>query len=460
MGIANNRLSYEAQTMMSKRHMERAKQVMPGGMTANIKHFEPYPIAIKRAHGSRMFDVDGHEYIDYLMGYGALMLGHGHEEVKSAIQQQIEQDGTWLFGTPHEKEAAFAERLLRYFPSMESVRYTNSGTEANLLALRLAMAHTGKYKIAKFEGHYHGAIDSLLISVSPNEQDAGTAHEPNRVADSYGMDELAMQNTFVLPFNQYEHCEKILTEHADEIGALIVEPLEAGIIAPTNDFLQKLHTLTKKLNIVLIFDEVKTGFRTGMGGVQNLYNVEPDLTTMGKVVGGGFPFGVVGGKQEIMGRTSPLTGFDFFADQDQTDRKQLALFHSGTYNGHPLVLAAGLATLDVLEEEMSDLLIRTEQFKSELESIFKKHSLPMKAVGIGSLFSVLFTNKESLSNYRCFEHVDKKLRTEMDRALFQEGIYVKPGNRYSMSVAHDDEAIEKTIMAYEKVVPTLFPSND
>ncbi|MFB4158378.1 aspartate aminotransferase family protein [Geomicrobium sp. JSM 1781026] len=454
MGIANERLSYEAQTQKSKQHMERAKRVMPGGMTANIKHYAPYPITIQRANGCRLYDLDGHEYIDFLMGYGALMLGHGHPQVKKAIENQLLQDGTWLFGTPHNKEAAFAERLQHYFPSVERVRYTNSGTEANLLALRLAMAYTNKYKVAKFEGHYHGAIDSLLVSVSPTESEAGAHTSPLSVADSGGMNHERLVDTIVLPFNDPVSCEQILTEHKDELGAVIIEPIEGGIIEPHHEFIKKLREVTNRLGIVLIFDEVKTAFRSSMGGAQAVYGITPDITTMGKVIGGGFPFGVVGGKAEIMELSSPLSGFDFFADQ-HADRSSKALFHSGTYNGHPMILAAGLATLDVLDEQYNSLLKRTETFKQALCQLFASYNIPAQTVGRGAMFSVLFTDVEDIANYRSLKHLNTAFRNDLDRALFSEGVYVKPGNRYSMSVVHDDDALQQALEAYERVLPTI-----
>ncbi|SDI55552.1 aspartate aminotransferase family protein [Natribacillus halophilus] len=446
---------YTERTTESLAHMERAREVMPGGMTANIKHFTPYPLAIQRAEGCRFYDMDGNEYIDYLMGYGSLILGHGHPHVREAMMRQIEEDGTWLFGTPHEREVTMARRIQKYFPSMEQIRYANSGTEANLLATRLAMARTGKYKIAKFEGHYHGAIDSLLVSVHPPQTDAGFHEGPHAVPDSGGMSSEVVDNAIILPFNDAKSCARILEQHKDELAAVIIEPMEGGVIAPKSHFLQKLRQITEKLGILLIFDEVKTAFRTAMEGVQGIYNVTPDLTTIGKVVGGGFPFGVVGGKAEIMERSSPLRGSDIFAGESSPEQQpcEKALFHSGTYNGHPLILAAGLATLDILESEFESLVMRTDRFREELSRIFKKHGIPMKTVGSGAMFSVLLTERNEINHYRDMQACDHDSRKKLDKSLFEAGVYTKPGNRYSLSVAHDDQALMQTLQAYDRVVP-------
>ncbi|QQK77009.1 aspartate aminotransferase family protein [Salicibibacter cibarius] len=445
---------YTERTVQSLAHMERARAVMPGGMTANIKHYAPYPITINRANGSKFYDVDGNEYIDYLMGYGALILGHAHPHVRDAIARQIEEDGTWLFGTPHDREVTMATRIQKYFPSMEKIRYANSGTEANLLAMRLAMGYTKKYKIAKFEGHYHGAIDSLLLSIHPPKSDAGDQEDPQAVPDSGGMAPDAADDTIILPFNDIKSCARILEQHKDELAAVIIEPMEGGVIAPKSQFLNQLRKLTKKLGVLLIFDEVKTAFRSSMDGVQGLYDVTPDLTTIGKVVGGGFPFGVVGGKSTIMEQSSPLHGTDIFAGEGSRT-SQKALFHSGTYNGHPLILAAGIATLDVLEQEYDALALRTDRFREELTRLFQKHGIPMKTVGSGAMFSVLLTESQEINHYRDLQMCDHDARKKLDKALFEAGVYTKPGNRYSLSVVHDDEVLAKTLEAYDRVIPEV-----
>lgn len=450
-------LTMASKTKKSFEFMEKAKKVLPGGVTANIKYFSPYPIVMKEASGPYLTDLDGNTYIDYLLSYGALILGHGHPYVTNAVKEQIEKDGTNLFGTPHELEIKMGKKIQEHFPSMELLRYTNSGTEATLLSLRIAAAYTGKKKIAKFEGHYHGGYNQVLLSVSPPLKEAGDETRPNPVEDSKGIDDYYKENTIILPFNNIEGCEQILRKYKDEIGAVILEPVQAGFIPAEKDFMKQLRTLTKELDILLIFDEVKTGYRLGLGGAQTYYNVTPDLTALGKVVGGGYPIGIVGGKKEIMMITAPTAASDVFdSSQSKKSSAKEVLFHSGTYNGHPTILAAGLATIEVLEKEMPHVLFVSNELKKGLEKVFKSYNIPMKAVGIGSIFSVVLTTKEKILNYRDLQETDLVMRKDLDFLLLNEGIYTKPLNRYSISTAHTMKEVHATIAAYDRVLDKLF----
>lgn len=443
---------YYARTVKSFHMMEEAKKVLPNGVTANIKSFDPYPIVMNHGSGAYLTDVDGNEYVDYLLAYGALMVGHGHPKIKEAIIQQMERDGTNLFGTPHELEVTLGKRIQQYYPSMELLRYTNSGTEATLLAIRLAAAYTGKNAIAKFEGHYHGGYDQVLFSINPDKQEMGPEHAPRAVPESKGIDPYYQKNTFILPFNDLESTEEILRKHQDQIAAVILEPVQGGFIPATNTFMQGLRKITKELGIVLIFDEVKTGFRIGIGGAQGYYNVKPDLTTLGKVIGGGFPFGIVGGKREIMMESAPRASADVFdISQSKKSKASEVLFHSGTYNGHPTVLAVAHTVLDILEEDGNHTLEYAEELKSSLEQLFFKKGIPMKATGLGTIFNVVIYENE-VRNYRELQNSDLAVRKTLDYNLLQEGIYTKPLNRYSISVFHREKELEKTLDAYEKVL--------
>lgn len=440
-------------TSRSKQFMDEAEHVMPGGVTANIKHFAPYPIVLAKANGAYVTDIDGNQYIDYLLSYGALMLGHGHPSIKKAIIRQLEEDGTCLFGTPHQLEVEMGKTIQALYPSMERLRYTNSGTEATLLAIRLAAAYTGKRKIAKFEGHYHGGYDEVLVSVNPSLAQAGPEQRPHPVLESKGMSTSHLETTVVLPFNDLVGCEAILREKQDEISAVIIEPMQAGFIPGDHFFMEGIRKLTEELGILLIFDEVKTGFRVGLGGAQEIYQVQPDLTTLGKVIGGGFPVGVVGGKKEVMMVSAPRGMADVFDNsQSKGSSAQEVLFHSGTYNGHPTILAAGLATINVLKNEINHVMNITEELKSRLEWLFAKHQIPMKAIGIGSIFSVVLTEKEKIRNYRDVQTTNLRLRKDIDLHLLGEGIYTKPLNRYSLSTAHTEKEVKKTVEAYERVL--------
>lgn len=448
--LENETSEFINKTKKSRIYFERARKVIPGGVAANIKYFPPYPITMEKGHGSKLYDLDGNEYIDYLLCNGALIFGHGYPEIISAVEAQMETTGTTIFGTPHCLEARMAEKIIEFFPSMESVRFTNSGTEATLLATRLAFAYTGKPKIAKFEGHYHGGFDRVLISVNPDISEAGQESSPNAIPDSKGIPDYYVKNTVILPFNDYEATEKILRERSDEIGALIMEPVLGGFIPADKLFMEKLRVLTNQLNIVLIMDEVKTGFRMLSGSVQGEFNIKPDITTLGKVLGGGFPIGAVGGKKEIMNMLSPTNGADILAGESKSKNKTDILFHSGTYNGHPVVLKAGLATITELEKKdvMKNLIDHTMLLRKKLEAVYRKHGIPMQTIGMGSIFNVILT-EHPVHNYRDMAYANMNLRKQIDYKLLELGIYVKPLTRYSMSCVHDIDDINKTVEAHE-----------
>ncbi|MFL8936094.1 aspartate aminotransferase family protein [Rossellomorea oryzaecorticis] len=435
---------------------EKAKKVIPGGVTANIKYMAPHPIMMEKGHGSRLIDVDANEYIDYLLCYGALILGHGHPRVYEAAMNQMKEAGTTIFGTPHRLETVLAEKLISLFPGIEMVRYTNSGLEATLLAIRTAAAYTGKPKIAKFEGHYHGGYDQVLLSVNPEIDMAGDETEPDVVPESPGIPDYYRKNTVILPFNDIDATETILRNRAHEISAIIMEPVQGGFIPADEIFMTKLREITEELGILLIFDEVKTGFRLTVGGAQNLYHIKPDLTALGKVLGGGFPVGAVGGKKEVMEISAPDGGRDILTAGAENGSKKDPLFHSGTYNGHPTVLASGLATIEVLEEEgtMEALLADTALLRSGLEDIYKCHDIPMQTVGKGSIFNIILA-EGSIRNYRDMAKANSTLRSKIDYELLKLGIYTKPLNRYSMSAVHSREDIERTLDAHDKAIKII-----
>src|SRR5699024_2577389 len=287
------------------------------------------------------------------------------------------------------------------YPSMEQTRFTNSGTESILLAIRLAIAYTNKSKIGKFEGHYHGGLNEMLVSVNPSKDVAGDDKTPNTVMESSGNRTEQQHETIVVPFNDLEASEKILREQQDELAAVILEPIQGGFIPAEQDFIEGLKKLTDELNIVLIFDEVKTGFRVSLGGAQQVFNVKPDITVLGKVLGGGFPVGAVGGKKEIMMQSATNAKGDVFAVGGDSDETKQIVFHSGTYNGHPLVLAAGIETLRMLEEGhlFNILLSHTMHLRTRLEELYASYHIDMQTIGMGSIFNIVFTN-EPIKNYR------------------------------------------------------------
>lgn len=437
----------------SEAMFDRASQVIPGGVTANIKYFPPYPIFMKQAQGSKLFDVDNRQYIDYTLCYGALITGHGHPRIIKATTNYMQSIGTTIFGTPHELEITMAEKLIDHYPGVELARFTNSGLEATLLAIRLAVAYTGKAKIAKFEGHYHGGFNQVLVSVNPDEQEAGHAKHPTAVSESKGIPDEEKDQTIVLPFNDLDATEAILRTHQHELAAVILEPVQGGFIPAEKSFIEGLRKLTTELNIILIFDEVKTGYRVGLGGAQREYNVIPDITALGKVLGGGFPIGAVGGKRDIMMLSAANEKGDIFSVGGESKQRDEVVFHSGTYNGHPIVLSAGLETINMLEEEnvMEDLFKQTMLLRNSLEKLYDSYNIAMKTIGMGSIFNIVFSN-EPVKNYRDMWQTNTDFRQAIDTELLNLGVYLKPLNRYSMSTTHSEEDIHKTVDAHEQAI--------
>ena len=439
---------YATKNPSSKKAFDNACSDIPGGITANVKFFAPFPLFMKEGHGAWLTDLDDHKYVDYVLSYGPLILGHERKEVLDSIQDYFAKHGTMLYGTPHELEDIFAKKIKKHFPSIEMLRYTNSGTEATLLCIRTAFAYTGKYKLAKFEGHYHGGYNEVLVSVNPDVSKAGDPTHPTPLPESKGISDRMLDDTIVLPFNDLEACTEILTKHQDEVAAIIMEPLFGGTIPATKEFMTGIRALTKKLGILMIMDEVKTGFRITLGGAQQYYDVKPDLTALGKVIGAGFPVGIVGGRKDIMSMAAPQ-GSDIL-DNSNTRSAADILYHSGTYNGHPMILNAGLTTIGILEHEFDGLLKRTERLKNGIRDIYAAHGIHILTPGLGSMFNIAVTELSDIKTYRDLQKSDFALRKKLDYALFLEGIYNKPCNRYNMCTAHTDEVIDFTLEAYEK----------
>src|SRR5699024_2125959 len=443
--------SYHKQS--SIKLFQAAKKVIPGGVTANIKNFAPYPIFMKQAHGSKLIDEDNESYIDYSLCYGALITGHGHKRIINKAQEYLTHSGTMIFGTPHALEIELAKRIITLYNGIEQVRFTNSGTEAVILAMRLAVAHTNKNKIAKFEGHYHGGINNMLASINPSIDNAGDEERPNAVFESNGMPEDERELTIVRPLNNLNATETILRENDDDLTDVIIEPIQGAFIPAQTEFLHGLKKLTDELNIVLIFDEVKTGFRVALGGAQSIYNIKPDLTTLGKVLGGGLPVGAVGGRKDIMMLSAASQDGDVFSVGSKSEKTAGTVFHSGTYNGHPLVMAIGLESLDMLDEhtQMASLFSQTMHLRKSLEKMYASYNIKMQTIGMVSIFNIVFTD-QPIHSYRDMWKADIELRQEIDRELLSLGIYLKPLNRYSMSTVHSLADIKFTVKAHEQAL--------
>lgn len=426
--------SVRAKTAESERRYSRALASLAGGVSTGLRRSaRPYPLYFDRGKGSRIHDVDGNEYIDFAMGWGPLILGHAPEVVAEAIVAQTRCGLT--YGAQHELEYEVAERLKRIIPCADLVCFANSGTEIVQVALRLARAATGRQKFIKFEGHYHGWDDSVLVSYRPTaEQIALAAGE----AVGVGLGQLRPQNVVVAEWNSRESVERAFESHGKEISAIICEPLvcNCSCLPPENGFLQFLRNISTRHGALLIFDEVITGFRLALGGAQEFYGITPDLATYAKAIGAGTPLSALAGKQEYM---------DLIACGK--------VVHAGTLNGNPLSLAAAKAALDFLARDggsvYKDLHRRGERLRVTLESMLRTAGLPAVTNGAGPVFHIAFAERAARS-YRDTLRSETATYSDFALALLDEGVMVLPDGRWYLSTAHTDEDIESTIAAAQR----------
>ncbi|MEM0456890.1 MAG: aspartate aminotransferase family protein [Nitrososphaerota archaeon] len=428
---------YELRTQKSRALYNEAIKFLPGGVTYAIKYWEPYPIYVSKAKGSRIWDVDGNEYLDFWMGHAAIIMGHAYEPVIRAAREQLEL-GAHL-GFCHEWEVKLAEIVTKAVPSVKLFRATNSGTEANMYAIRLARAYTGKNKIAKFEGHWHGGYDALHKAVNP----------PLDKPASLGLTDGVMNDTIVLPFNDLEGVRQRVKR--EDLACIILEPVMGsnGMIPADREFLKGLRELCDELGILLIFDEVITGFRLARGGAQEYYGVLPDITTFGKILGGGiFPAGGFGGREDIMELL------------DQRKRKHYEMsFHGGTYAGNPLTARAGYTLLSELTkgEVYPKINALGERARKGLEDVFSRYKVAIHVTGVGSLFAIHFT-KEKPKDVRSAVGDTKLARDYFHFLLNNNILCMKPSKQvFAPSVAHSEEDIERLLSVTEEFlrqVPT------
>ena len=416
----------------SVRLFEEAKRVIPGGVNSPARAFGPVggnPLFIARGEGARLTDADGKSYIDYVCSWGPLVLGHAYPEVVAALQRVCEQ-GT-SFGAPTQVEVDLAKLVTEMVPCVEMVRMVNSGTEATMSAVRLARGHTGRSKVIKFEGCWHGHADSFLIQAGSSALTMGTPSSP-------GVTGGTAADTLTAPFNDLEAVQRIASENQGEIAAVIVEPIAGnmGVIPPAEGFLEGLRELTTALGIVLIFDEVITGFRVHPGGAQALYGVTPDLTTLGKIIGGGLPVGAFGGKREIMGDISPLGKM---------------VSQAGTLSGNPLAMTAGYETLVRLRRPGAyDILeVRAAALEAGFRENLKSLKLNLQINRVGSMMTLFFTD-EPVNCYRAATRCDQERFARYFRAMLERGIYLAPSQFEAIfvSLAHEDADIQETVKAH------------
>ncbi|MDP7090297.1 MAG: aspartate aminotransferase family protein, partial [Dehalococcoidia bacterium] len=386
---------------------EKATRFMPGGDTRNSIFWDPFPLYITDGNGTILTDADGNRRTDFVNNMTTLILGHRPPEVTTAVAEQI--DHGLSFPAPSPSVVRWAELMCDRVPSLDKVRFVNSGTEATLNAIRAARAFTGKQKLVKCEGAYHGNHDAIQISVAPPLDLAGEADSPEAVKAFPGISETSVDDIFITPFNDIVAAERIIREHADDLAAVIVEPVngQCGMVASKPEFLEGLRRITDELGIVLIFDEV-IAFRIAYGGAQDYYGVTPDLTCFGKVVGGGMPVGAFGGRDDIMSMWDP-------------SEDGAVIQHAGTFNGNPMTAAAGIATLENLTPEKYEYLDQLgESLRSKLRALFAELEVPMGVTGMASLFALQFTSTKVV-DYRTFATNDKNMLNTMFIGLLNEG---------------------------------------
>ncbi|HXF70538.1 MAG TPA: glutamate-1-semialdehyde 2,1-aminomutase [Thermoflexus sp.] len=406
-----------------------AQELMPGGVSSPVRAFRAVggtPRFIARGRGAILEDVDGNRYIDYVGSWGALILGHAHPAVVRALREAVRR-GT-SYGAPIEAEIDLARRIREAFPSIEKIRFVNSGTEATMSALRVARAATGRARIVKFEGGYHGHADFLLAR-------AGSGVATFGLPDSAGVPEAWVQHTLVAPYNNLEAVAALFEQFPQQIAAVIVEPVAGnmGVVPPAPGFLEGLRALTRQHGALLIFDEVITGFRVARGGAQALYGVEPDLTCLGKIIGGGLPIGAYGGRRELMDLAAPLG----------------PVYQAGTLSGNPLSMIAGRATLEQLTPALyQQLEERSAHLAEGLRDAAERAGVPVRIHRVGSMLSVFFTEREVV-DYATAASTDRARYARFFHAMLQRGIYLPPSplEAWFVSAAHTEAHIERTIRA-------------
>ncbi|WP_217586864.1 glutamate-1-semialdehyde 2,1-aminomutase [Lentibacillus saliphilus] len=421
----------------SKAAYQEAVELMPGGVNSPVRAFKSVgmsPIFMSHGKGSKIYDIDGHEYIDYVLSWGPLILGHAEENVVRKLQETAAL-GT-SFGAPTELENKLAELVIDRVPSIEMIRMVNSGTEATMSTLRLARGYTGRNKILKFEGNYHGHGDSLLIK-------AGSGVATLGLPDSPGVPESIAQNTITVPYNDMASVRAAFEQYGDDIAGVIIEPVSGnmGVVPPQENFLQELRDITQEYGTVLIFDEVMTGFRVGYHCAQGHFGVTPDLTCLGKVIGGGLPVGAYGGKREIMAHVAPSG----------------SIYQAGTLSGNPLAMTAGYETLKALTPKTYEALgEKVDRLVTGYKNAAEKHGVDLQVNRVGSMVGVFFS-AEPVINYATAQQANLEHFSQYYRTMIEEGVFLPPSQFEGLflSTAHTDEDIDHTIKAADRAFASI-----
>lgn len=418
----------------SEQLFQQAQKTIPGGVNSPVRAFKSVggtPVFIDSANGAYLYDVDGKKYIDYIGSWGPMLLGHNHPSIREAVIKAAEKGLS--FGAPCPAEITMAETICELVPSMEMVRMVSSGTEATMSAIRLARGFTGRNSILKFEGCYHGHADSLLVKAGSGALTLGVPNSPGVPADF-------AKYTLTAEFNNLEQVKGIFAEQGADLACIIVEPVAGNMncIPPAPGFLEGLRALCDEYGAVLIFDEVMTGFRVALGGAQAYYNIKPDLTTLGKIIGGGMPVGAFGGRRDIMQHIAPLGG----------------VYQAGTLSGNPIAMAAGLAALtEIRKPGVYDVLTaKTTQLIEGLAAAAKEVGIPLATTQVGGMFGVFFSNEAKITNYQQATQCDIAAFKRFFHLMLDQGVYLAPSAYEAgfLSIAHSDDDLAYTIAAAKK----------
>ena len=427
--------SNRSRNSTSKTLFTAAQRHIPGGVNSPVRAFKAVggtPVFFERASGAYMFDADGNRYIDYVLSWGPMLLGHNHPQVMQAISEQLEKATS--FGTPTELEINLADKICSIVPGMDMVRMVNSGTEATMSAIRLARGYTGRDKIIKFEGCYHGHSDSLLVKAGSGALTLGVPSSP-------GVPECLADHTITLSYNDCEQVQKVFEEIGDQIACIIVEPVVGNMncVPPIPGFLETLRQCCTDSGALLIMDEVMTGFRISQQGAIGYYHIEADLVCLGKVIGGGMPVGAFGGKREIMQHIAPLG----------------PVYQAGTLSGNPVAMAAGLATLELISQPgfLDPVVERTDRMVQGLVERAKQFNIPLTSNHVGTMWGLFFSEEEKIVNYQQVMACDTERFARFFHGMLEEGVYLAPASYEAgfTSSAHTDQDIKDTLDAAERV---------
>ena len=438
MSLDKESVEYAAKTPRSRALHEEAAAVMPGGNSRTTTFFDPYPFYFQRGQGAHIWDADGIERVDFNNNYTSLVLGHAVPDVVKAVQAVAESGLS--FPGPTEHEVRLAEMIVRRVPAVESLRFTNSGTEATMNAVRLARAFTGRPKLAKFEGAFHGTHDWVMVSVTGDTKTWGSRRKPKAVAWSAGIPPAVLKNVVVLPWNDPEACEEILAAEAANLAAVIVDPYlcNGGLVPPVDGCMARLREVTERHGILLIFDEV-ISFRTAWGGAQERLGVRPDLTTFGKIIGGGLPVGAFGGRRDVMAFYDPRKG-------------SARISQGGTFNANPVTMAAGVATLNALTPDAyARLDALGDRLRGGISRLLSNTRRRGQVTGVGSLFWLHWTS-ETLTDYRSTRPRDAEMPLRLFMGMLNEGILMTQRGLGACSLAMSDEDVDRFVNALARVL--------